>query len=78
MQTLSMYVNGELSINNKITGYAVRQLRAGTVVYRCANNGLPPLKDLGETITLPKNRYVLSDASQADEFERDFLAAWNA
>jgi hypothetical protein len=76
MNAIKIYADNSISVGTKVTGYAVKQEQEGTKVYKHANNG--------EAITgpdvlgLPKQRYTLSTADGKAEFERDFLAAYNA
>jgi hypothetical protein len=76
MNTIAIYADNSINIGSKITGYAVKQEQAGTKVYKHANNGLSVSGP--DVLGLPKQRYTLSTADGKAEFERDFLAAYNA
>lgn len=77
-KTVTIFSDNTITVDHTITGYMVAQSPEGTVVRAWHNNGRPLPVDLGQDVRMPKQRYVLSSAAGRAEFDRDFLALWDA
>tara|TARA_R110000824_G_scaffold26873_1_gene91841 strand:+ start:686 stop:1033 length:348 start_codon:yes stop_codon:yes gene_type:complete len=66
-----------IALDGKPTGFGVTQAKAGTEVYALTGIDAPRLS-LGASIQLPKVRYSLASPARRLEFNRDFIATFEA
>lgn len=78
MNTITIYNNGDISINGRATGLRVTQEQYGTAVYRLQENERRSIELV--PVPMPARRYALSCDKPASgnpgraDFEKDLLA----
>tara|TARA_R110000822_G_scaffold6475_3_gene27416 strand:- start:407 stop:832 length:426 start_codon:yes stop_codon:yes gene_type:complete len=77
-RTVVVYESGQITLDGQPTGFGVTQAASGTLVYALVGIDSPSRSDLGAQIQLPKRRYSLACPTRRLEFDRDFIATFEA